>query len=539
VRVEFGTEVAVIGGGLGGVAAALAAARAGRRVVLTEDSDWIGGQLTSQAVPPDEHPWIEQFGCTASYRELRDGVREHYRRWYPLSPCSRADPHLNPGRAVVSTLAAEPRAGLAVLEAILAPYRAADRIRVLTGHRPVAATVDGDRVGAVTLAGPDGGRVTVVAPYVLDATETGELLPLAGVEHVTGAESRRDTGEPHAPARAAPMNMQAISWCFAVDHRAGEDHVIDRPGSYGFWRDRRPPGWPGPLLSLTAPVPRTGEPATRTFTPNPAPGAGPVVDHRTTGGDMELWTFRRIAARSTFRPGFLDSDITLVNWPMIDYCEGPVHTVPPDEAARHLAGARDLSLSFLYWLQTGAPRPDGGTGWPGLRLRPDVTGTADGLAMRPYLRESARIVAVRPVVEQDVAYVEGGPAGPVRYPDSVGVGSYRIDLHPSTGGDGYIDVAARPFEIPLRALVPVRVENLLPAAKNIGTTHVTNGCFRLHPVEWNAGEASGALAAYCLDRGVRPRQVAGDRSLVEEFQARLHAAGVELHWPAVPEVRAY
>ena len=57
-------DVAVIGGGTGGCAAALAALRAGMRVVMTEETDWIGGQLTSQAVPPDEHPWIESFGGT-------------------------------------------------------------------------------------------------------------------------------------------------------------------------------------------------------------------------------------------------------------------------------------------------------------------------------------------------------------------------------------------------------------------------------------------------------------------------------------------
>ena len=75
---EIATDIAIIGGGVGGCAAALAACRAGRRVVLTEETDWIGGQLTSQAVPPDEHPWIEEFGCTRAYRQFRDGVRARY-----------------------------------------------------------------------------------------------------------------------------------------------------------------------------------------------------------------------------------------------------------------------------------------------------------------------------------------------------------------------------------------------------------------------------------------------------------------------------
>lgn len=81
--VDEHADVVVVGGGLGGVAATLAAARSGRTVVLTEATDWLGGQLTSQAVPPDEHPWIEQFGCTRSYRALREGIRGVYRRDYP------------------------------------------------------------------------------------------------------------------------------------------------------------------------------------------------------------------------------------------------------------------------------------------------------------------------------------------------------------------------------------------------------------------------------------------------------------------------
>jgi len=85
-----------------------------------------------------------------------------------------------------------------------------------------------------------------------------------------------------------------------------------------------------------------------------------------------------------------------------------------------------------------------------------------------------------------------------RFPDSVGIGSYRIDLHPSSGGNNYIDVSSLPFQIPLGALIPRRIENLIPACKNLGVTHITNGCYRLHPVEWNVGEAAGELANFCL-----------------------------------------
>jgi NADPH-dependent 2,4-dienoyl-CoA reductase/sulfur reductase-like enzyme len=59
---ENRTEILIVGGGLGGVAAALAGLRLGKRVILTEETNWLGGQITAQGVPPDEHPWIEQTG---------------------------------------------------------------------------------------------------------------------------------------------------------------------------------------------------------------------------------------------------------------------------------------------------------------------------------------------------------------------------------------------------------------------------------------------------------------------------------------------
>jgi hypothetical protein len=174
-----------------------------------------------------------------------------------------------------------------------------------------------------------------------------------------------------------------------------------------------------------------------------------------------------------------------------------------------------------------------------LFLRPDITGTDDGLAKYPYIRESRRIKAVFTVTELHVG-VEArkmmGKEGAEQFDDSVGVGCYRIDLHPSTGGDNYIDISAHPFQIPLGALLPVRVRNLLPACKNIGTTHITNGCFRLHPVEWNIGEAAGALAAFCLERKVSPHQVRERESLLREFQNLLRTQGVELEWAQIRPV---
>ena len=526
---ELRTDILIAGGGVGGCAAAIAAAQHGQCVILTEESDWIGGQLTSQAVPPDEHGWIERFGCTASYRGFRERVRDYYRRNYPLTAEARGRKFLNPGAGWVSPLCHEPRVALAVLEEMLSPFVSSGRITILREHKPVAAEVNGDRILAVTVRDlASGNDLTIHADYVIDATELGDLLPLSGAEYVTGFESQRMTGEPSAPSEYQPDNVQAFSICFALDYLEGEDHTIERPARYDFWRDFIPqltPLWPGPLLSWTITHPRLMTPHTYHFDPMREP----------TKAFAGLWTYRRILDHSNFTPGAFASDLCLVNWPQTDYLLGDILNCSEEEQARHIAEARQQSLSLVYWLQTEAPRPGGGQGWPGLQLRSDVTGaraTDLGLAKMPYIRESRRIKAEFTIVEQHAAEaLHPGQTHAERYHDSVGIGYYRIDLHPSTGGDNYIDVGSLPFQIPLGAMIPARMENLLPACKNIGTTHITNGCYRLHPVEWNIGEAAGALAAHCLERRVTPRGVYRTQNELVDFQRLLIDRGVELEWP--------
>jgi len=526
-------DILIVGGGVGGCAAALAALRGGARVVLTEPTAWIGGQLTAQLVPPDEHRRVESVHNSASYQAFREGVREHYRRWYPLTDRARRDPRLNPGAGWASPICHEPKVGLAVLRAMLRPYEATSRLRVLHHTEPVRADVDGDTVTAVTLRDRDGRELTVAARYVLDATELGDLLPLAGVEHVVGRESRDETGEPHAAATADPTDMQSATWCFAIEHRAGENHTIDKPDDYAHFRDWRPRAWGGrPILGFEGPEEEDIPPRRYHLDVNTDDDPALIdIDHRNLGPAPALWNNRRIAARRQFTPGFYASDIVVVNWPLNDYVGGPLVGVA--DAPAHWRAARQLSLSVLYWLQTEAPRPDGGTGWPGLRPVPEVTGTPDGFAMTPYVRESRRIRALTTIREQDVSAELRGEHPAVRYDDSVGTGHYYwLDRHAGTGGGKVAGGRPHPFEIPLGALLPRRVRNLLAAAKNIGTTQITNGSYRMHPVEWSIGEAAGTLAALCLARGVEPHEVHGQPALVAELQAVLERDGVLLHWPA-------
>lgn len=521
---NLSADIVVIGGGLGGVAATLAALKMGRNVILTEEFKWLGGQLTTQAVPPDENPWIETEGATASYKQLRAGIRDYYRRNYPLTDTARNKEFLNPGSGNVSPLCAEPRVGVAVIEEMLAPWFGTEQLTLLLNTKPTKVEYSGDRFDAVHVHSTEYGPLVLSGRYVIDATELGDLLELGNVEHVIGAESQAQTGEPAALADGPdPMDQQAVSWCFAMSHHPGADFTIERPVQYDKWKDYKLDFWPDRQLSFIGPNPVTLEADERPL----------FSGDSDTEAASDNWHYRRILYRRHHQFGHFASDICLVNWPQIDFCEGPIVGVSPEEVAKNLEGARQLSLSMLYWMQTEAPRHDGGYGYRGLRPAGEVMGTLDGLTVAPYIRESRRIKALFTVTENHVGIdARAGMVGAKQFKDTVGVGSYRIDLHPSTAPRNYVDIANWPFQIPLGSLIHERVENLLPACKNIGSTHITNGCYRLHPVEWNIGETVGALAAYCLEHDETPRGIRETPAKLLDFQHLLSANfGVPLEWP--------
>ena len=527
-------DFVVIGGGLGGCASALSSLRSGLSVIMTEETDWIGGQLTSQGVPPDEHKWIESFGCTRSYRELRNAIRNHYKKNYPLTIKAKNRKNLNPGNGSVSRLCHEPRVALACLEAMLGSFIQSGKLTLLRETIPTAVETENDEIKSVEVLDLKNNSSLVLHGRIFaDATELGDLLPLAGCEHVIGTEGKRTTGELHMPENASPENQQAFTMCFALDHVQGENHTIDKPSEYDFWKAFVPditPPWPGKLLDFTYTHPSSGL-AKRL-------GFNPIGPHKK--GIINLWTYRRIVAANNFKTnsGFLD--VSLINWPQNDYLLGNLVGVSSEERQSHINRSKQLSLSLLYWLQTEAPRDNNTLGWPGLRLRNDVTGTMDGMAKHPYVRESRRIKSLTTVLEQHcgvenrmkvLGLKDRKGLRAKRYPDSVGIGHYQIDLHPSTGGDNYIDFAALPFEIPLGALIPRRLKNLIPASKNIGTTHVTNGCYRLHPVEWNIGEVAGILARESIARSTTPKHFFKNKKQLANFQNALIKQGVEIRWP--------
>jgi hypothetical protein len=489
-------DVAVIGGSLGGFSAL---GPLGDDVLLFSDTRWPGGQITSQGVPAlDEHAHIETFGAPRSYHQMREAVRLYYQGTYNLPYTMRTSVlgenlPLNPGNCWVSRLAFsgdvfQPR---------------------LFDHTwtAVDADVDGDTVQSITLERDDGQRVRVQARYFLDATDTGDLLPLTGTAYVTGAEAQSDTGEPSAPAEARPGETQGFTYTFAVEFCPGEDHTIAPPQGYEHFRDHQP--------YTLAPVGRDGQPVVY------------KMFETSESGNLPFWTYRRLHDGNLLG----GNDISLINWISNDYHGGNIIDASAEDRTRYLGEAKRLALGFLYWLQTECPRDDGGVGYPELKLRPDLMHTDDGLSMTPYIRESRRVVPVERVVEQDISAAHQPGARARHHTNSVGLGWYALDLHPCVGNPSASMYApTRPFQIPLGALLPQQTRNLIAACKNIGTTHLTNGAYRVHPAEWAVGEAAGTLAAFCVRHDVTPHQVHADDWLTWRLQYALVSRGCPVFW---------
>ena len=527
---EMEADLIIIGGGMGGCAAALAACRDGLKVILTEETKWIGGQASAQGVPLDEHQWIETTGAPASYRRYRNNIRAFYKYNYPVRPEFMDDPMFNPGEGSNYKLGHEPRVSFKVIQGMLFPYESIGRLKIMYQTKAVEADMDGNRVSSVTVENLLNGDLTVLHGLnFIDATELGDLLPMTGTEYVSGAESKAQTGELHAADIADPANNQAWTYVLGIDYLDGEDHTIEKPEEYDFWKNYIPslrPAWaPGKLFSEDYSTP-SNPAVTRKGFLNPLSSVGE--------SGFNWWDYRKVINRGSFVDGTFASDITLLNWPQNDYFAGNLIDVSEDEFKAQVKHSKQLTLSFLYWLQTECPRRDGKTGWPGIRMRKDMFDTEDGMALYPYIRESRRIKAVTTVLEEHIGTTNrklvSGDNKAFQFWDSVGIGQYHLDLHPSCGGDNYIDTGSLPFQIPLGCMIPVRVENLIPACKNIGTTHITNGCYRLHPVEWSIGEAAGCLAVFIQRNRLTPRTLWEQKDMVALFQEYLHMQGIETVW---------
>ncbi|MBC7999538.1 MAG: FAD-dependent oxidoreductase [Leptolyngbya sp.] len=519
-------DILIVGGGTGGVSTALSALTLANKlkaedksyvkpkIILTEETDWLGGQMTAQGVSAlDENPLAETTGSSLSYQKFRRAIRARYKTDYKLTESANQEPWLNPGDCWVSWLAFEPKIAVEEIDRLLKPFVDSDQLQILLREKAVYVETKKDDgltslefVDFINLSSGKSSRIK--AKIVIDATELGDLLPLSGVEYRSGAESFATTGEAHAPMEANPGNVQDLTYPFVIELMPEGNFVIEKPAHYDEFNEQ-------------------GKFSLQNY---------PMFKARLKGTGEELgieklpfWEYRRLIAAKLFDKEEKPNDLAMINWDSNDLRKQNIIDVDAQTQAERLALAKALSLGFLYWLQTEAPRDEGGKGYPEFRLDLKTLDTDDGFSKYPYIRESRRIVGLHTIVEREIVVATNSGARAQNFPDSVGIGHYPVDIH----GDQDVEGAAqstRHFQIPLGALIPRDATNLLPACKNISTTHVTNGSYRLHPIEWSIGEAQGAVAVTALKRNVTALKLAQRSDLIKEIQMRLIDSGVPVFW---------
>jgi hypothetical protein len=509
---EIACDLAVAGAGAGGVIAAIRAAERGVSVCLTEETDTIGGQFHS--VPAlDEHKWIEITGATRSYLEFRERIRNHYRQKYKLTAAYKDLANLNPGACYVSSLCYEPSVAVDLLTRMVRDQKL---IRLLKRTKVFDADVQNQEVRS--LLAYDFARNQVMrlrTRFVLDATEMGDLLPILKIPYAVGSEPKSNTGEPHAAPQPNPACVQSFTYTFAAEHREGEDNRIAKPEGYERIRDSQPFG-----LTFNYPI-EFGWRGSYTYK---VFGDDPAIPNNMSPRPFFPW--RRMLATKVLDG--VKRDVALMNWPRQDYHDESVLDRTPEDTARILQAAKRVAYSFLYWMQTDIPRDDAsGKGYPGFALRKDIMGSEDGLSKYPYIRESRRILPLKSssdarVREQDLN-IDSETENRARFlNDAIGTGFYMVDIHPCGANERGRMMMPKPFQVPYSALRPQEVRNFLPAAKNLGVTHLTNGAFRLHPIEWNVGEAAAVAASLALKFGKLPE--------ASMLQRELLNLGVPLVW---------
>jgi hypothetical protein len=509
-------DILIVGGGTAGVAAALAATEAGGMTVcLTEETDWLGGQMTAQGVPITDDGrnfQVETSGSNRSYQKFRQSIRNYYKQNFKLSPGSEKARFFNPGNCWywVSQLTFQPKVAVSLIEERLEKAKAAGALNLYLRHVPVSVDRLGDAVDQVTMVDLETGRwLNFRAKYFIDATELGDLVALSGAPYKSGSESRDETGEPSAPAVENFDQVQDYTYPFMVEFVPSTDNTIAKPALYDrFNRD-------GKFSLLDYKMFGHGKKINR---------EGVVISEL-----MPFWTYRRILDKSAFDDPRIPNDLAVINWYSNDFQEHNIIDKEPKVVSENLSLAKALSLSFLYWLQTEAPRDDGGKGYPELRLVKDALGTEDGLSKYPYIRESRRGAAVTIIKEQDIKPASNVVARARIFTDSTGIGFFPVDIH----GKGVVPgtlYPTKPFQIPLSALILKSASNLILSCKNIGATHITSAAYRLHPIEWGIGEASARLAHFAIERQIKPIDVLENSQALLDFQYRLIRSGVPLYW---------
>jgi hypothetical protein len=598
-------DILVVGGGLAGSAAAYEALLKGKTVCLTEITDWVGGQISSQGTSAldERKTQRENLFYPRGYLELRKRIEEKYDELNP-GDCWVSDSCYLPGdghqvlreqledaakkgegelkwfpSTVIKDLeigkVANGGTGEQIQGAIAIQHSPAEGAPPLNTE-PLSKTIeDAYRYENSSRFKKTIIRFTAKAAekqkpanwYVIEATETGEIVALADVPYRLGIDPRSYLEPSSSSATADPYCTQGFTYTFAMEatqepqkHEMPPFYLQHSP--YYSYELQRLANFNFVFTYRRIWSPQEGQ--TETF--------GGVTYEAPMPGDisMQNWTWG-----NDYRPGTSKDNLV--------YTREQLQATGQLNPGGWMGGLRTETLHKGEEHALGLDSP---------------MGTVHGLSKYPYMREGRRIVG-RPsyayeegfmITEIDISRrnyqddyyrqtlspdtyrrlqaalaglegldVIGGKVSPdavkrrkrsTIYPDAVGIGHYAIDFHPcmtksppearknkEREGERRGQGQAYPFQIPLRAMIPQRLDNLLVAGKSIAVSHIAAAAYRVHSFEWSSGAAAGITAAFALDNGeILPYQLVEQQPIIKErklleLQRQLNESGNPTAFP--------
>ncbi|MBO3463768.1 FAD-dependent oxidoreductase, partial [Aetokthonos hydrillicola] len=591
-------EILVVGGGLSGVATAYEALLAGRTVCLTEITDWLGGQISSQGTSAlDERPTQRsRLFYSRGYLELRQRIQRKYGK-------------LNPGNCWVSESCFLPHDGHEILTSMLkeAEKRGKGKLQWFpnTVIKELEKSADGKLIESAiaiqhqpakgapplntlplsqtiedsyTYENSSQFTKTIISfvpkqsqgsPkwYVVDASETGEIIGLADVPYRLGIDGVSYLEPSSSSTNNDPYCTQGFTYTFAMEatkepQKNTEPPFYSQYAPYYSYELKRLASYPLVFSYRRIWSPKQGKPMKFGGLQFTSPEPGEI--------SMQNWTWG-----NDYRPGTAEDNLIYTR----EQLEATGQLKPGawmgGLRTESLRKAEENALGYFYWLFAGTTDSQLGDGVkqpePNIKFLSGLNspmGTVHGLSKYPYMREGRRVIGrpswgapngftiweidisrrnyndeyYRKALSSDdyrrlkaaLAGLEGtsvisgqkSPENTARrtrstiFPDSIGIGHYAIDFHPcmtksppeapgntARSGEQRGSGQAYPFQIALRAMIPQKIDNLLVGGKSIATSHVAAAAYRVHSFEWSAGAAAGTTAAFALKNGIAPYQL--------------------------------
>ncbi|MEO1670905.1 MAG: FAD-dependent oxidoreductase [Cyanobacteria bacterium J06631_2] len=609
-------ELLVIGGGLSGVAASYEALLAGKTVCMTEITDWVGGQISAQGTSALDERTTQRAKLffPKGYLEFRQRIEDYYGElnpgecwvsescflpkdanklmWEQLEEAeAKGDGELKWFPAtVIKDLQIETVAGKGTGKQITSavgiqhsPKNEYLPLNTLPLSRTIedaysyedSSTLSKETIRFVPASTSD----TAADWYVIEATETGEIVALADVPYRLGIDPISAYEPSSSSLDGDPYCTQGFTYTFAMEAtEEPQTHVAPafypRHQNYYSYELERLADFNLVFTYRRIWSPETGEAEKFRGIEFTAPTPGDI--------SMQNWTWG-----NDYRPGTAKDNLvyTREQLQLMGQLEpggwtGGLRT-------RTLRQGEDHALGYFYWLVEGTTDSQLGDGVkqpaPNHRLLEGLDspmGTAHGLSKYPYIREGRRIIgrvypgysrgfsineidisradyrdshysdSLDPLTfrrlwtKLDVSHPVGNSNKNINinkiqqrtrstiYPDSVGVGHYAIDFHPCMNespaekagnterkGERQGGGQAYPFQIPLRAMIPQEIDNLIVAGKSIATSHIAAAAYRVHSFEWSSGAAAGVTAVFGLEEDIMPYELV-DESFLQENQLR-------------------